>query len=237
MKKTFCMLLISSLVAHGAYCSITDFFRDTLVFTKEIVHNQREVGALFSCSSFTAKELTRYLYNNKAQDDGTYYVLEVGAGTGAVTEVISKLLDDPNNQNIKYVFDVVEINETMCKHLRLKFYDRPQVRIHCCSILDWKPEYTYNYIISTLPHNSLETQLVKGVAHQYQQLAQQNCILSYIEYIGGATATKLFLPKRKAEVIEIQNTLHQLRKKHHFKTNKVLLNLFPAYVHHLQFKS
>jgi len=234
MKKN--ILALCALFTCISPASITNFFHDTAVFTKEIIHNQREVGALFACSSFTATELTRYFYNNITPDTDIYYVLEIGAGTGAVTQKILNVLDTAQNHHTKYVFDVVEINEAMCKHLRLKFYDRPEVQIHCCSILDWKPAYKYNYIVSTLPHNSLDKELVKGIVLQYQELAHTNGILSYIEYIGGATVTKLLLQKeRHEEVIEIQNILRQLRKKHHFKTNKVLLNVFPTYVHHLQF--
>lgn len=232
MKKT----LFAYLILFGTItASITDFLHDTAVFTKEIINNQRQVGALFSCSSFTAKELTRYFYTNTTTENDTYYVLEIGAGTGSVTTKILELLDTRQTSK-KYVFDVVEINEAMCKHLRLKFYDRPEVRIHCCSILDWNPAYKYHYIVSTLPHNSLDPQLVKNVVRQYKNLSLPKGMLSYIEYIGGATATRLFLTTtRKNEVTEIQHLLHQLRKKHHFKTNKVLLNLFPTYVHHVQF--
>lgn len=229
MQKPYFLLLCSVTL----YSSITDFFHDTAVFTKEIIRNQREVGALFSCSSFTAKELTNSLPKELADHTDTYYILEIGAGTGAVTHIIADIL---KNTSTHYIFDVVEINETMCKHLRLKFYDQPQVRIHCCSILDWNPHYTYNYIVSTLPHNSLPPTLVQGVVDQYQKLMSPNGTLSYIEYIGGAAATKLFMRSHRDDITRIQNLLQQLRQQYKCTTNKVFLNLFPTYVHHIQFK-
>lgn len=235
MKKTVYSLFLSALVVHMAQCSISDFFKDTKLFTQEILHNRNEVGAIFSCSSFTAHELTRYLKAD--QEAETCYILEIGAGTGPVTEKISAIIDAPENAHKNYVFDVVEINENMCKHLVTKFYDRPNVRIHCCSILDWKPEYKYHYIVSTLPHTSLGTELVKDILAQYQALIQPNGMLSYIEYIGVAKLREFILPKQeKQEFIEIRRLLAQLRKKHTFKTKRVFLNILPLYVHHLQFK-
>lgn len=234
MHKKINFLIICSFV-QIAQCSILDFFKETKLFTQEIIHNYNEVGALFSCSSFTAHELTRYITAHNSSD--ICYILEIGAGTGPITEKIARIIESTPDNHTQYIFDVIEINEKMCKYLRAKFYDRPFVQIRCCSILDWNPPYKYDYIISTLPHTSLNTILVKDIVYQYKKLAKPNGILSYIEYIGVAKLRELVLRNNaKKDFIEIRRLLKKLRKKHTLDTKAVMLNILPLYVHHLQFK-
>ncbi len=197
-----------------------------LAWVRGILRNPNKVGAIAPCSSYTAKELTRYIYHNRKKK--VLRILEVGAGTGAVTkEIVSKLKKDDQ-------LDVVELDQNYCTLLHEKFGQQSNVAIHCISITDFVSDAPYDLIISTLPFNSLPTELFQQVVHHYTNLIKPGGHIAYIEYVGLANVKRLMLTKQERESFDKKcAVLKQWRTMNGVHTEVVVRNLPPAYVYHL----
>lgn len=184
-----------------------------------------DVGSVMPSSEYLAQAITRYVDTTK----GPIKILEVGAGTGVFTqEIVDKM--KPDDQ-----LDVVEIDSGLCNLLEEKFTRHKNVHIHCRSILDWKPPYVYDFIISGLPFNAFSANFVAAILQHYKTLLKPNGMFSYFEYIASADIKKAFLQGQKKEeyLKNLALTLGFL-KKFIFDIDIVLLNIPPAYVYHLK---
>ena len=102
------------------------------------------VGAVASTSSATAQALAaKIVYSGKSRR-----ILEVGAGTGSVTQELVKCLKPGD------VLDLVELDKELADVLR-KFGNHAQVEVHHASITDWKPSYQYDAMVVSIPFNAL----------------------------------------------------------------------------------
>src|SRR5262249_35014534 len=143
-----------------------------LFFLSHFFRNPKLVGAIAPLSESVAKKMVKYFKNRPK--DTPCKILEVGAGTGNITKSIIKLLND------KDILDVIEIDPECCKILVKKFKNNHQVRVHCLSILDWIPEYHYDFIISTLPFNSFSVDFVDQVTRHYKSLSNSESVYTYV---------------------------------------------------------
>lgn len=185
------------------------------------------VGALMPCSDEVGKEITRWLRGRFRQS--SLKILEVGAGNGTITNHIVQQMRTGDQ------LDVIEIDEAFCAGLRKKFGGKPGVNIRKLSITDWKPAYQYDIIISTLPFNNFDIDMLRSITEQYEQLIKPGGILSYVEYLLGAeTKTMLSWGGKKREYQERTVFIHDFRDRNLFKTTKIYKNFPPISVHHLR---
>jgi len=197
--------------------------------------NPATVGAFAPCSSFVGKEITKYFVNyiEHEHPEEPIHLLEVGAGTGSLTKVIEKIV--ATHPDVAVDVDVVEISPDFCEILHNKFGDNPNISIHCISILDWKPDYEYDFVICTLPFNSFESSFMKKVIDHLQQLITSGGVLSYVAYAGIADIKKYFLwGKAKKEHVEKITTLKSMRKQYQIDARTVIANCPPIRIYHLQ---
>ena len=226
-KKFLHLALVGLLATTYIHTGVRVFMRDIKVFTQSFIANRKQIGAIAPCSPYVGAELVRYI----AKDTAPKRILEVGAGTGVLTyEIIEKM-----RKHGDYL-DVIEIDPELCKILQEKFKDHKNVTVHCISIIDWKPQYKYDYIISSLPFNSFSESFVKSILDHYVHIIKPQGILSYVEYIGLPKINKRFL--KTAEAVEdfekLQKMLTKFRKKYAIKTVNIFLNVPPIHVHHLR---
>ncbi len=223
MEKKYilaCGLFIFSLVAYVFIKT------DVSHFMKEFSKTPMTTGAIGPSSWFVSRQLATSLVHHK---DGIK-ILEAGAGTGAVTTAIAKLLK-PND-----VVDVIEINPQFCDVLKDKFRGTKHINVHCLSLLDWNPSYKYDVIISTLPFSAFDAEQVRAFVQKFKSLSNQNTSFTYIEYMWAAPIKGLFLSKTDRANHASKNAyLAQLRKEHGVVTVPVWLSIPPAYIHHLTF--
>lgn len=146
------------------------------LFFSHFLKNPRAVGAAAPLSQGVIDQIVKHL--KKRIRLSAVRVLEVGAGIGNVTKSITKLLL-PQDQ-----LDIVEINPEYCRFLKERFAHQGNVAIHCLSVIEWKPEQPYDFIISTLPFNSFEPSFVECIFHHYENILKPNGVLSYVEYMG-----------------------------------------------------
>lgn len=196
-------------------------------FAFAFLTNPKQVGAIAPSSKYLGKESTRYL-NPTGKP---LRVLEVGAGTGTITDVIVKKL------RLIDQLDIIELEPNFCKVLQEKFGQMDNLHIHCVSILDWAPKYKYDLIVSALPFNAFPPKMVKEILDKYVQLAKRDGHVAYFEYIALPWIRSFFLNQQEKQTYaESATHLKQFRDKHKKERRRVFLNIPPAYVHHLKIK-
>jgi phosphatidylserine decarboxylase len=210
-----------------ACLSISFANSDASVFLLHYFRNPSNIGSVVPSSSVVCEEITRDLRANRPP----YRILEVGAGTGVITQEIAQCLQPGD------VFDVVEIDSDFCELIKSKVHPSEQITVRCLSITDWHPDYQYDVIISTLPFNSLTPTLVHEVLDSYSNLLTPQGRLAYIEYIGLSDIKKFFLfGNSLKEFLEIEREIKAFQKSSCYgqHTVQVWQNFPPAHVYHLR---
>lgn len=230
-KKNLIIVAVScsSIIFAGLFLhnERTGFWSESGVFFSAYLRSPKGVGSIIPSSQFLSKAATLYVKSNVRP----IKILEVGAGIGAFTEKIIEKMEGDD------LFDVIEIDPELCKILQKKFNDHKNVHIRCLSFLDWNPEFSYDFIVSGLPHNAFGVDFVDAVLNQYKKLIANNGVLSYFEYMSPIYIKKIFLPQDKArELPQVVNSMSNFRKNYQFDSDVVLLNVPPARVYHLRIK-
>ncbi|MEX0848719.1 MAG: methyltransferase [Candidatus Dependentiae bacterium] len=211
-------ILLSGVTSLYGY----DFYGNYLFF-KQSMHDMRKIGAIMPTSRSAANELVRPL----SFKVGARNILEVGAGTGAITEVIIAQLTPEDR------FDIIEIDPALCQILHKKFGHLAHVHINSMSIEQWNPGYTYDVIISTIPLTNLAIEDIETIFNHFQYLAAPGAVFSYLEYMS-APLKKLFINSQKAAVLQEKlQYMHDFRGQFRSNSVKVFVNVPPTYAHHI----
>ena len=203
---------------------------ENLQFIKEFLSHIGEIGALLPTSAFAADALAAEV----ARRRGPKRVLEVGAGTGAITAQLVQSIG-PGDGLV-----LCEINPTFMAMLQKRFAQEPalrrvhaQTRFITGSILELPAEPPFDFIVSTLPFNNCPPDFVEAVLAHYQKLLKPGGVLSYIEYVGGQTLKRLsgYDPQLAARQAIYDRYLTQ----YEFRRDVVLRNAPPAWIHYLRY--
>ncbi len=230
---------------------IMNQFTETTHFLREFMQHMHEVGALLPTSTYAADTLAAEC----ARHLGPKRVLEVGAGTGAITVRIARLLK-PGDHLV-----VCEINPTFVTMLEQRFANDPllrallpQIEFYTGSVLDLLPTgaaprtptatnttattqdnhaQKFDYIISAIPFNNCAPAFVDQVFSHYRTLLKPGGVLSYIEYVGGRTRKRIDQtdPLLAARVAVFKRYLGHFE----YRRDVVVRNLPPAWIHFLRF--
>lgn len=197
-------------------------------FWVQTLRHPSQVGALFECSQAVGQELVRYLKTH----EGPKRVLELGAGKGAMTQVICQYLTPQDR------LDVVEIDPEYCVDLYKKFPKNvyPQIQIHCIDVLKFKAEQPYDFIICTLPLTVFEAGFLKKLQEQIRAMAKPGAYFSYVEYKYLFNVRK-FLARgiQRAVLEQRQKLIDQFKNQYHVRTEPVFKNIPPINIFHLKF--
>ncbi len=168
-------------------------------------------------------------------------VLEVGAGTGAVTRHLGTLLGDDDR------LDICEIESDFAEVLERDVLTCPsfagavaagRVRLLRQPIQTLSEENRYDFVISGLPLTAFELRDVQEVFRVIRRSLKPGGVLSYFEYVGlRRTSTALALGNRRACVRSVSKYLTEHIRNHQFARQTVLRNFPPAYARHLRFDS
>lgn len=200
----------------------------TEVFTifSRFVSNPQQVGEVAPISSAAGQELAKYL----SQSIGGKKYLEAGGGCGAVSVQLAEALHANDH------LDVIEIDPEMYELLKVRLSKYSNVTVHCCSILDWHPDYLYDGIISTLPFNSLGIDFTQRALIYFKKVAGKNCVFSYVEYpIVGQLFQHFYMGERKRNFKAVQAFLEPVRKQCMIDQNMIYFNVPPIAIYHLCF--
>jgi len=235
-KAIFIVSVVALLFFRNLFCS---FLNDIHSFVSAMFRKPKIIGAVLPSSSFLAESITNYIQGAKKLHK-PIKILEVGAGTGAFTEKIIAKMKDVD------VLDIIEVDQKLCDLLKKKFKTdknrNKKINIHCVSILDWSPDYTYDFIISGLPFNAFDYNFVEVVLEKYKKIIKSGGIISYFEYLLTSTIRwiySIFFSSKKDKVDFEKNiqARENFRKKFGFDSDFVFLNVPPAYVYHMKVKA
>lgn len=165
-------------------------------------------------------------------------ILEVGPGTGVVTTHIARSMR-PNDH-----LTIVELNDEFAKHLQeqLESADafqsvRGRVELVHDSVENVSETLPFDLIISGLPLNNFSVELVGRLLAKMQNLLAPQGVLSFFEYIAIRRVKALVCSRADRERLRgIETGLGGLFQNFEIRRDMVLLNVPPAWVHHLQVK-
>lgn len=208
----------------------------SLKFIREYVSHPTTVGAVAPSSPALARALCEPFrrFRRPAR------VLEVGAGTGAVTRYLGQILG-PEDE-----LDICELQPRLADVLRRDVLRQPQfdkpvkegrVRLLVMPVQDIGVKNHYDFIISGLPLTVFGLEDVQDVFSSFRKYLKRNGVLSYFEYVAmRRTSRTLALGKSRRRIRSVSRFLSDRIKDHQFARHTVLRNFPPAYARHLQFR-
>lgn len=181
-----------------------------LYFLKDL----KQTGAIVPSSKFLAKDLVFHLNKRLSKGDCTpLKILEIGAGTGPLTKQIAKLLR-PQDQ-----LDIVEIHKKFYQIIKTK-YQSENIHPHHADILNFRPDYHYDFIFSSLPYENMPEHISRNIWQKKLSLCKRDAYISYFKYVK--------FPGFKSDFEE------EVVKKYVQSKKIVLRNLPPAKVYTLE---
>lgn len=209
-----------------------NFLKDHWEFLRQFRERFETTGAIAPSSRFLAKAMT----NPMSRRERPGRILEVGPGTGAITQRIVRLLK-PEDQ-----FDLVELNEAFANLLRQRFeHDAAyhavarQANVHVCPIQDFAAAEPYDIIISGLPLNNFPAELVQSIFETFFRLLAPGGTLSYFEYMYVRPIRKFIAGgAEKARLTELDRISNEYQSRYRVRRDWVFVNLPPAWVQHLR---
>jgi phospholipid N-methyltransferase len=203
-------------------------------FFREFRRQYRNTGSVLPSS----RGLGRALASELRKPRGPARILEVGPGTGAVTEqILHRLRPDDR-------FDIVEINDHFVALLRERFEKEPpfrnrrgQVRLIHAPLQELPGEAVYDFMVSGLPLNNFPLALVRDIFRAYRRLLKPGGVLSYFEYILIRQLKLLFVrdPKERKRLHVLDRVLSRYIRASQFREDSVYFNVPPAVARHLRF--
>ncbi len=150
------------------------------LFLKELINNYGSVGAVFPSSRLLAKAMS-----DPIPDKIKGYVVELGAGTGAITQALIKKVSHPKQ------LIIIEQSEKLADYLQQR-YPTAQI-IHgdavklSALLADQKNQI--HCIVSSLPLRSMPTELVRAISDEIENLLKPGDLFiqftySYTKHLG-----------------------------------------------------
>lgn len=177
--------------------------------------------------------LARYA---KAQDRPRR-LLEIGPGTGVATDrIIARM-------GAQDTLDVVELNDRFVALLRDRLEMDPawqtvgdRVRIHHLPIEQHHANHQYDAIVSGLPLNNFDVEVVRSILARIAQLVAPNGTLSFFEYVAIRKFKTLIASREeRRRLAGISEVLSKELAAREFDRQMVVANIPPAWVHHLRY--
>jgi UDP-N-acetylglucosamine:LPS N-acetylglucosamine transferase/phospholipid N-methyltransferase len=207
-----CLMIVTPLIAIS---------KQTKNFFTGIITNPRTVGAVMPSSCMVAQALIEPLRERRHP----MRILELGSGTGQVTNAIIPLLQENDT------LDLVELNQAYCKTLTELYGTQQNVHIFSGSVVDWKPTYQYDAIICTLPFNTFTPDLLEKCLEHICHLGKKDTLFCYIQLRFLKPFKWLLLNKTEWEENKIVTaTMELFNKKYCYKQKNVYGNIPPVKV-------
>jgi phospholipid N-methyltransferase len=206
--------------------------RNNFAFFRQFRLQFETTGSITPSSRFLAKAMTRFLVK---RDDTPVRVLEIGPGTGPVTQRIVPLLREGDK------FDLVELNDEFCTILNGQFETNAKWKavaslsdVHKLPVQEFNPPEKYDFIISGLPLNNFPAELVEQITDKYFELLKPTGTLSYFEYMYVRPIRKVVTRgQEKTRITRIDDIMAGHCEQRRVARDNVFLNVPPAWVQHL----
>ena len=166
-------------------------------------------------------------------------VLEVGAGTGAVTRHIGRLLREDDELDVcEIVSDFADIleREVLSRRDFAPAVAEGRVRLLRTAVQDIPFEGRYDFVISGLPLTAFDLRDVRDVFRVVQRTLKPGGVFSYFEYVGLRRTTRaLAVGRRRGRIRLVSAYLTRRIRDYQFDRRTVLWNILPAHARYLTF--
>ncbi len=208
-------------------------YSDHRLFFQEFLRNFHTTGAVLPSGRRLAAALARFVAQRSNHPRA---ILEVGPGTGAVTgRIIAGMSPDDR-------LDLVELNDAFVEQLRHRFQHDPtfhpvadRARVLHCPVEELPQNDRYDVIVSGLPLNNFSVSDVERILGVLMNLLAPGGTLSFFEYIAvRKTKTLISGPSERARLRGIGAAMQSLLDSREIRRDAILLNVLPAWVHHVR---
>lgn len=202
-------------------------------FFREFRETFDTTGALAPSGRFLARALARPL---RERTGGPVRILEVGPGTGAVTQEIVR------HVRVDDQFHIVELNDRFVALLKRRFHAEPRFRqvaeqtsIFHVPVQELQVDEPYDYIICGLPFNNFPPELVETIFSRFVEILKPGGSMTFFEYLWVRPFKKLVASRdRRRRVVEVGGVLRRYLDRYEHARDNVYLNVLPAVAHYLR---
>lgn len=193
-----------------------------LVFAKSFFNKPREAGTPFSCSKAVAERMVSHI--PEPNDEVAHLYLEIGPGTGIVTERLVKKLGK------KDTLHIVEIEENFYNYIKEKYKDDKRVIVHHADISAWSlkeggKEVQFDAIATGVPLNGLPNkEVIKKILAAYERLAKKGAEITSVEYVLTGCIGEIFKGQEFRQVVKTKDDFF----KHHKSQSEIVWWNFPV---------
>ena len=203
-------------------------------FWRESRRHFRTTGAVLPSSPFLARALVAPLNHHRSPAA----ILEVGPGTGAITQAVVRRMKEGDR------LDAVELNAKFVEQLRRRIAKedifaahRDHIRVLSSAVQELPGEAVYDFIISGLPFNSFPSTVVRQIFLAYRRLLKPGGALSYFEYVLVRQIQTPFVNRiERRRLYRVGRVVDQYVKAFQVHRERVFMNVPPAIVRHLHLK-
>jgi phosphatidylethanolamine/phosphatidyl-N-methylethanolamine N-methyltransferase len=205
------------------------------LFLQSAARDFKRTGAVAPSSKALAQSMTSELSANRLRRAA---VLEVGAGTGSITEEIVRHISREDS------LDVYEIDRRFAGLLKRRIREDQPFQAAGCSIrvfnkaierIEKRPRY--DFVISCLPFTNFKPEAVKEIFEIYRAVLKPGGICSFYEYVLLRGAARIMSGKsaERERVAGVTRVVRNYIGIYGYKNQLVFRNLPPASVHHIRF--
>jgi phospholipid N-methyltransferase len=209
--------------------------KNSWTFFKEFKKNFHHTGAILPSSRGLGNALAHELELLPHPKS----IIEIGAGTGAVTECVLNHIR-PGDRLV-----LVEVSDRFCdllqKHADTDWKSRLQgvdFKIESKLVQDLKYNQEFDYAVSGLPLNNFDSETVKEILKCYQKFLKPGGGLAYFEYLWVRKVKRPMyeITKNKAKA-ESSDLLDQFIGQYQSSRTNVYMNMPPAVARRFRFHS
>jgi phospholipid N-methyltransferase len=202
---------------------------DHVIFLREFISRFEETGSVAPSSRWAAEAMTRSVREARAPIN----ILEVGPGTGPVTE---RILADMRESD---TLTVCEINPRLLDALKKKLSSNPnyiknrnRVSFFEGPIQNMPELIKYDTIVCAIPFTNLKVEVVEDIFNKLHRLCNPKTKITFFEYIGLRKIGRLAsLKDRRDRLASIDVFFKKLYTQNFNKESEnVWLNLTPIKV-------
>ena len=207
-------------------------FSEVATFLTEARRTFHTTGAVLPSGRQLAHAVCRPL----SEHQRPIRVLEVGPGTGAVTqEIVNHVRPDDH-------FDIVELNDRFVDMLRKRFETEasfnkvaPHSFIHHKPVQELDVDQPYDFIISGLPLNNFPVGLVRELMRHLTSLLRPDGVLSFFEYLAIRRMKVVVAGQsERRRLAGVGRVIEHYLRQYEFRCDTAWVNVPPALIHHLR---
>ncbi|WP_116247662.1 class I SAM-dependent methyltransferase [Nocardiopsis sp. FIRDI 009] len=209
--------------------------RDTRLFFTQAIRTFHATGSVVPSSRALADALAAFV-RERPDPDRPLRIMEAGAGTGAITRGIAAAMRPGDT------VDLVEANPAFAAHVEDLLDTDPELSriadgatVHALPVNEMGTDRVYDVIVSGLPFANFTAETVGEILDHYFTVLRPGGTLSFYGY--------LYTKEVKAIIARREDYLRQARTswlvqdwidRYGIRSERVLANLPPAWVHHLR---